>query len=337
MERLIYYPSFEVLDADWLKFALLYIDTLYPIIPMSGDVHLSERFRRTMGETDLVSPYRPEYDEGAKASLNALDIVQRMFSYPHLFAEAIGDTHFIDRWRNPLAQRYLLFREKYARDWEDFVKDARLARPAHEGIYVSKELGFIYMTILAQAIADKNGLSSITDHHEMDDFSIFTMKTSPASPESSAIARAVIRLCLPADIHRVSIHEVIKFRNRRNFRHLLHAYHTELHAWISSVEEGTAQGDFFSTRGSLMKDFSDEIASLTGGVIPATVGVWLLLHANSPDYGNLIEKLCSVGVLAVTSVISIRNAWQNTETRRFTRKYLADLSRIGADYGMPNL
>ena len=37
MEELIYYPGFEVSNEDWLKFALLYLDKLNPIIPESGE------------------------------------------------------------------------------------------------------------------------------------------------------------------------------------------------------------------------------------------------------------------------------------------------------------
>jgi hypothetical protein len=37
LKKLIYYPSFEAEDINWLKFALLYIDVLKPIIPRSGD------------------------------------------------------------------------------------------------------------------------------------------------------------------------------------------------------------------------------------------------------------------------------------------------------------
>ena len=38
MKELIYYPSFEVRNREWLKFALLYIENLNPIIPESGDI-----------------------------------------------------------------------------------------------------------------------------------------------------------------------------------------------------------------------------------------------------------------------------------------------------------
>ena len=33
MKELLYYPGFEVKDETWLKFALLYLDHISPIIP----------------------------------------------------------------------------------------------------------------------------------------------------------------------------------------------------------------------------------------------------------------------------------------------------------------
>lgn len=60
MERLIYYPSFETYDNCWLKFALLYLDSLHPIIPEQGMCFLGEDFRRIIAETDLVRPYSPD-------------------------------------------------------------------------------------------------------------------------------------------------------------------------------------------------------------------------------------------------------------------------------------
>ena len=65
MKDMIYYPGFETRDENWLKFALLYFDTLRPIIPYtiySEKRYLSDTFQYVMGETDLIKPYRPEYE-----------------------------------------------------------------------------------------------------------------------------------------------------------------------------------------------------------------------------------------------------------------------------------
>ncbi len=45
MTPLVYYPGFEPADENWLKFALLYLERVTPIIPESADIWLSDDFR----------------------------------------------------------------------------------------------------------------------------------------------------------------------------------------------------------------------------------------------------------------------------------------------------
>ena len=46
MREFIYYPGFQIKDHEWLKFALIYLDTLDPIIPDVGDQHLEDWYKR---------------------------------------------------------------------------------------------------------------------------------------------------------------------------------------------------------------------------------------------------------------------------------------------------
>lgn len=82
MRELIYYPGFEVKSKDWLKFALLYMNTLSPIIPHSGDRHLTNLYWQLADETDLLDFHRPEYEEGHRASLDSLGVVEKFYGIP---------------------------------------------------------------------------------------------------------------------------------------------------------------------------------------------------------------------------------------------------------------
>jgi len=44
MKDLIYYPTFEPRDLNWIKYALIYIDKFSPIIPDPGKTELSELY-----------------------------------------------------------------------------------------------------------------------------------------------------------------------------------------------------------------------------------------------------------------------------------------------------
>lgn len=176
MEELIYYPAFEPKSIDWLKFALLYIDRLDPIVPASGDKYLSELYWKVTEETDLLRSHRPTEGEGLRASRDAVDIGEGILKAPEDYHEVFVDTNFVDRWRSKESRKYTLFREKYSDPWERFCLENKLGHKVREGLAVAKDLGFIYMTVLAQAIGDSRGMSPVTDYGELDKFAILARK-----------------------------------------------------------------------------------------------------------------------------------------------------------------
>jgi hypothetical protein len=68
MKKLIYYPSFEIHDQTWLKFALLYFDQLQPIVPFDGDRYISNETRNILDSTDLIKFCRPDFETGLTAT-----------------------------------------------------------------------------------------------------------------------------------------------------------------------------------------------------------------------------------------------------------------------------
>jgi len=336
MQEVLYYPSFEVQDEDWLKFALLYVDRLCPIIPQSGDKYLSHQFQRVIDSTDLIDPYRPEYDEGCKASEEAIQVVTRLLKYPQLLVEHFGDPQTVDRWRNPFNQRFLLFREKFAWDWLEFTRHENLGRETNHGIYMSRELASIYMTILAQKISDRLDIPPITDDQRADAFAVFTQKTTPVDPDSLTIGRTIVQMAVPERLSDIPVSQIIEFRNGKSFKARLHAFHHELQRHIDSVENGTATGNFFRTRGTALSDISDELASLGGRTVPVLVGIWLLLRAAEPALPDVAKQIAAATGATILSVISIRNYVRNSQERRFTRKFLADLRALPGDYVLPD-
>src|SRR6185295_2420058 len=99
MDKLIYYPGFEIADVEWAKFALLYLDTLSPIIPIAGENHLSDTFHRLRDETDLLDVHRPSFREGYPATLDALDQVEKILTNPVRYEPIFGRRNIISDWR----------------------------------------------------------------------------------------------------------------------------------------------------------------------------------------------------------------------------------------------
>ncbi|NJL56059.1 hypothetical protein HC928_13400 [bacterium] len=111
LEELIYYPGFEVNSENWLKFALLYLDKLVPIIPGSGDKHLNQMYHRLMDETDLINPHRPEKNEGHYATLDALDHVERVLQHPERYKLTFGEKDFVEHWKQKTLKTILFFKK----------------------------------------------------------------------------------------------------------------------------------------------------------------------------------------------------------------------------------
>ena len=109
MDKLIYYPGFEFGDAEWTKFALLYLDRLSPIIPVAGDKHLSEAFRKLRDETDLIDAHRPSDFEGYNATLDALGQLDRILTNPERYERVFKHRDIVSTWKRDENQKFELF------------------------------------------------------------------------------------------------------------------------------------------------------------------------------------------------------------------------------------
>ena len=327
MKRLLYYPGFELKSEDWLKFALLYIDELHPIIPEAGKRYLSDTYAAIRAETDLIFPDSPDYREGCAATLDAIELVQRMLQHPKDYGSTIGDGDYPAKWRLPRNHQYTLFDAKYTPAWRDFCLSEGLAIVCDEGLRLARPLGLIYMSFLAHVISEGRGIAPITDYEEMDHISILTRKASPLTRRKTAIARSIVQLKLPANISDLDIKKLIAHRKREGFKDRLHAFHSELEKHIAEMEAGEADRTFLDSRGSIIREFSDEIVSLGVGVAGFSLGMWLLLSKPASTV-EFVKEVSGGAALTVGSVISIRNTWKNTMTKRLTRKYLGKLERI---------
>jgi len=328
MRELIYYPSFEVRNREWLKFALLYLENLDPIIPESGDIHLSDEYRMIVDETDLIKKHRPTHEEGENATLDAIDQIERILRHPEAFEGIFPDANFLDKWKNPNEYQFTLFREKYIEYWEAFCTENNIGSKSPYGLVVSRDVANIYMTILAQCVADSRGVSPITDIESLDRFSIFTRISNKNDTNTIEAAQGIINLKLPKNLKEISLKDIVNLRNQQNFKQHQRAFHKELEQFLGDLEQANESIEFEKSLGNIWKDFSDEIAQVGSGTVAFGLGVWLLFNSDGTAILPALEKITGGAVLTIGSVVSIRNSWKNTITRRVARRYLADLQDI---------
>jgi hypothetical protein len=327
MEEAIYYPGFEIGDENWLKFALLYVDKLFPIIPPEADHHLSDAYRRLRNETDLICPHRPDYTEGQAATLDAISEIETISRHPQNYAGIFSSPDITQNWRSKENWQYTLFEQKFTPAWMDYCVREGFGKRIPEGLVLDRSLGLLYMSILAQAVSESRELPSLTDNAEMDKISIVTRGAKPVTPKSIRVGKGLIELRLPANLSGIPLEKIIKHRATGGFKTKLHAFHKELGQYIKAVEDGIADGDFFETRGNLLKDFSDELVKVAAESVPWIISVHVALStlAGAPE---TVTVLADMGVLAVNSVIGFRENWEHTRSKHFTRKYLVDLENL---------
>jgi hypothetical protein len=326
MQELIYYPSFEVQNPDWLKFSLLYIDKLYPIIPNTGDQYLSSSFRTLMDETDLISVYRPDTNQGYVATLDAIEHIEKVLRNPYRYKQLFGRQDIDQVWRDAKNWDAILFEEKYSVELEDFCIQNKLGQRNRVGFSLNRDIMLLYMTILSQAIADSKGISPITDQPLLDKYAIFTRQTRFADENVIKVAQCVLNLKLPANLSDMSLKNVISYRNKPGFRELQKAFHDELSKYLSGVEAGDPK-DFSDSLGSLWSDFSDDILQIGTGAAAFGIGIWLLLQA-PVAVGEAVKEIAGGATLVVGASVAITNTWTHTRSKRFARRFLSDLSTL---------
>lgn len=328
MNNLLYYPSFTVENKTWLKFALLYFDDLSPIIPSSGDAELNKWYKKLIKDTNLITPYRPDNKEGFDATLDAIEHIDKIFKEPQKYKPIFGESNFIERWEIEENQQFTIFNEKYNQEWETYCIQSGIGHSIDQGVNVPKDVAYLYMTILAHAISEQNGMSPITDHQSLDKFSIFARSQTKPDKNKIDIAQAVINLSLPTNLEQIPLEKIIEHRNRTDFLTYQRAFHDELSQYLANISNSKNVKDFKESLGNVWKDFQSEILKLGTGISSFGLGVWLLVDTPQSEFLEGVQKGLAGLNLAVGSAISIKNTWENTRTKRFTRKYLSNLNSI---------
>lgn len=245
MRDMIYYPGFEVRNENWLKFALLYFDTLRPIFPdtwHSPAIPLGDAARNVMGETDLIRPYHASPEEGHRAAVLACEEFEKILSRPRLYRSYFcGASHggSIERWREPDFQNSTLFEGKYSPEFFEFCIEQRIATPCDVGIHISSDLAFVYMSLLANVISRQNDYEMITDAAKysryLNDRELALCKTSNLVLETT---KSNIELALPVDLRSIPLERFVQLRKDKSFSAARRAYLAQIEKMVARQEQG---------------------------------------------------------------------------------------------------
>ena len=245
MRDMIYFPGFEVRNESWLKFALLYFDTLRPIFPDTWhpcELYLSDAFRNVMDETDLIRPYYSAPDENHRAAVLACEEFEKFLSRPQLyrpyFREGLPGGR-IELWSEPAFQDSTLFEGKYSPAFFAFCIEHHLATPCTEGIRISSDLAFVYMSLLANVISRQNGYEMITDAAKYSRYlNDRELALCGAGDLAFETAKSSIELALSADLRSIPLERFVQLRKDRSFSAARQAYLAQIEKMIARQEQG---------------------------------------------------------------------------------------------------
>jgi len=326
MENLVYFPTFEPPSPNWLKFALLYVESFNPIIPNNRRRELSIDYQRVIDDTDLIQPYNPQYEQGDRASIKAIEFIERVGRNPYQYTNLFNCANIIRKIGNPANRHFKIYREKYSFNWEHFCLSNNYGERTVDGIILSEELAFIFMTFLAEEIAFEEGKSIITDNNTFNNFLNYRRTIPRATFDRQNFAQGVLSLTLPRNIAEIPIANLIRFRNRNRER--IRAFNTEFDNSINNVQQGKSEQDFVNRFNNIYSELTTEILTQGLGVATIPLATYILLQntaASNPEYINQI--IGGLGII-LTAKAAVGTRWNEIVNRHNCKRYLTNLERL---------
>lgn len=206
MNNSIYYPNFEIENENWLKFALLYVDTFRPIIPDERKNELSDLYKKIIDETNLINPISPEFDHKEKAYIDTQNFLIELFENRNKQNLLFKSEDLRKKW-NKEEKTFLIYKEKMNSSFIDYCNDNKLGIKNDDGIFLSEDLYQIYMTNLAKVIAG-NEYSIVTDKIN------YTKYNTISQSNDTQLYKSIIRLNLPLDLNSLEVDKLLEFRKK---------------------------------------------------------------------------------------------------------------------------
>ncbi|MBN8857035.1 MAG: hypothetical protein J0H29_01530 [Sphingobacteriales bacterium] len=326
MENLVYFPTFEPLSDSWLKFALLYVENFNPIIPDAGYNQLSDEYKRVIDETDLITPYSPKYLQGDKATVKAIEFIDRIKVNPYLYTNIFNIANVIRTFQNRKQWTFKIYEGKYTSTWKEYCLENEFGKETNGGILVTEEIAFIFMTFLAEQISFEEGKSIITDDNHFDDFLNFNRTILPTTRRRQGFAQGVLSLTVPKDISTISIKKLVGFRRKNRER--IRAFNHELNNSLESVQKAVTASDFVERFNSIYSELTTEILNQGFGVATIPLSTYILIQnpaAISPEYINQI--IGGLGII-IGAGSALNSKWKEISIKHNCRRYLTNLERL---------
>jgi hypothetical protein len=139
MNNSIYYPNFEIENENWLKFALLYVDTFRPIIPEERKSELSDLYKKIINETNLINPITPDLSDKEKAYITTQNFLSELFENKNKQNMLFKSEDLRKKWIKE-EKTFLIYKEKMNDNFINYCNDNKLGKKSKDGIFLSEDL-----------------------------------------------------------------------------------------------------------------------------------------------------------------------------------------------------
>lgn len=328
MHRLLYYPNFEIQDQNFLKFALLYIDEIKPIIPERAKESLSDSMRNILQNTELINPYSPNYENGYLASIATI----RYLEEKGLFAK-YGEG--LQRG-NCVTHNYTLYADKYTYEFENYCLENDLGERCYEGILLNEDVAYAYMSVLAEIISKETETDMITDNISYTDPSLrHPNNINRRKMDRLGTIQREIQFYVPTDMYRIPLNEFINLRSDHKFETARRNFVTELNIVLDSYDNNVAEVDLYNVM-ECKQEIYGLIKELFISCAAVAVGVHSFGNMYTADKGTL-DFWGNAGNVGISLDALKQHYYEAREyatrikRKKQARKYLAKLKRLRAE------
>uniref|UniRef100_UPI0025E15B15 hypothetical protein n=1 Tax=uncultured Chryseobacterium sp. TaxID=259322 RepID=UPI0025E15B15 len=304
-----------------------YVDDFSPVIPKSGKKKLSDSFLKIKEETDLVKIVEPKPTVASLASLDTikeLDTIQRI---PDFYRDIFDVPNILRKFQDRSNWDYEIFAEKYNSSFQDELIKREYAYESPNGIMTSPQLAQLFMTYLANRIAQDGSGNPITDNKKFDLLAMSILgKNRQNTDEIQELAQTVIKTKLPKDIKDIPLEKFIEFRKNNEIQALRTNFNKSLESFYISLEEDKNPSDFIKSLEEYEKSFSKEI------VLFFTAASVIAIDAVTAIVGeSKIEILKSIAEAAplISSVYSLKKSYKDDSEKFKSRKFLTEIGNVG--------
>ena len=338
MKSMLYYPGFEVEDVKWLKFALLYFEELRPIIPYISApeyLYLSENAIRIMNETNLIRPYCPDYEEGRCASIIACKEFDQYFHNPERYSYLFTGNHNInmmDKWTNPYNQTCNLYDGKFSNEFYEYCIKNGIATPFSNGIKISKDLAFIYMSFLADVISKNLEYEMFTDINKYNTLLLkHDQKLMNAQKFHYKIAKTQIEFSVPVEIDKIPLERIIRLRSDPNFDNYRRAYVEEIQKYLNirEINPNATFDDQLKIRKEILRILELSFGTVTSLYLTASSISSIMNDNISP---TLALATAYTNATALKNLCNAPEYLEQLKIKVQAKRYLGQIRKISAPY-----